>query len=62
MVSYGHNLNTYEGGMIDINNTRIIIPVFFSNKSLDVESMQEAFNECLNVLINEQEKVLKILN
>ena len=51
-------LNTYEGGYIDLINERILIPIFFSNK-LDVEGIQNAFNECLNELINNEKFVLK---
>jgi len=53
------NLRTYEGGYIDLINERILIPIFF-NKKLDIEGIQKAFNECLNELINNEEKVLNI--
>ncbi len=51
------NLRTYDGGYIDLINERILIPIFF-NRRLDIEGIQEAFNECLNELINNEDKVL----
>jgi len=51
------NLSTYEGGYIDLINERILIPIFFTNK-LDIESIQNAFNECMNELINNEKFVL----
>ena len=55
------NIPTDKGGRIDIQNESIIIPIFFSHK-LDFEGMRDAFNECLEELENNEEKVLKELN
>ena len=52
------SIRTYEGGNIDLLNERILIPIFFNDK-LDLESIQKAFNECINELINKEEFVLK---
>lgn len=52
------NIPTDNGGRIDIQNESITIPIFFSNK-LDIEGMQSAFNECIEELIDKEERVLK---
>ena len=50
-----------EGGRIDIQNERIIIPIYFHNE-LDFESMKRAFNECLGELENHEKEILKEFN
>ena len=56
------NIPTDEGGRIDIQNERIIIPIFFNSKGLDYEGMKKAFDECLDELDTHEEEVLKELN
>jgi hypothetical protein len=51
-------LKMYEGGLIDLDRECLIIPIYF-NKKIDLEGMQNAFDECINALINEEDKVLK---
>jgi hypothetical protein len=54
------SLKTYEGGYIDLINERILIPIYFG-KVLDIEGMQKAFNECINELVQNEKKVLEVL-